>query len=255
MRPLIVTGKLHVNGDRVAVDLLFDDFRQIADDEAEAGRGAPAVQTRPRRTPSGASAAIVTSAGHVLRIVLGLLRIRQRQHRPLEPERGAGSRCGVAQPRRRGRASRSRSPCAGTGRRRAHPLSCRAARRPGRCTTPPADWREREIHHREHREHRERKREEFQAVVPTVGEQTSLVALSLCLLCVSPRVSAVSSFFSQQIAWMTRPLLTIFDRPAFGSDELVLGVDAQQVADRRGQVFGAVRVVGRPLGAGVGSCR
>src|SRR5262249_40756350 len=42
------------------------------------------------------------------------------------------------------------------------------------------------------------------------------------------------------------------DRPAFGSQELLLRVQAEQVAQRGGQVFGSVGVARRPFGAGVG---
>src|SRR5438309_1121112 len=43
------------------------------------------------------------------------------------------------------------------------------------------------------------------------------------------------------------------DRAALGGEELVAGVDAEAVVDRGGEVLGAVRVVGGPLGAAVGA--
>ncbi len=79
--------QFHLDRNRIAVDLLFDDLGQLADDKRRTG-------SRPLRGPQSAAARTkwgvgsdADFAGHVLRIILGLLRIRQRQHRSLEPDR------------------------------------------------------------------------------------------------------------------------------------------------------------------------
>ncbi len=78
--------QLDLDRHRVAVDLLFHDLGKVADDEREPGR-------RPLRGPEPGAARAerclggdADFTGHIARIVLGLLRIGQRQQRPFKPQ-------------------------------------------------------------------------------------------------------------------------------------------------------------------------
>src|SRR5262249_44408553 len=78
----------HVHRDRVAVDLLLDDFWQIADHELEPPPPPPRRPQPPVPTAQRGVAAVAPLPRHVARVVLGLLRLGQRKQRPLEPSPG-----------------------------------------------------------------------------------------------------------------------------------------------------------------------
>src|SRR5208283_4809455 len=71
-----------------ALDFLLDDFRQVANHELQRWRGALAGPESPGTQAEVRIGGNPNAAGHVPGIVLGLLRVGQRQQRALEPESG-----------------------------------------------------------------------------------------------------------------------------------------------------------------------
>src|SRR5260370_12867535 len=74
------------------------------------------------------------------------------------------------------------------------------------------------------------------------------ILFSFCLLCVS--VSLWFTFSQQRVD--DAAVVDDLHRPALRGEELLLGVDAEQVADGRTQVFRPERFAAGALGTGVG---
>ena len=80
-----------VDGNRLAVDFIFDHFGKIADDKGPRRNSALSRPQPPAARADGRVGGDLHAASHVARIIFGLLRIGQRNDRPFEPD-GIGRR-------------------------------------------------------------------------------------------------------------------------------------------------------------------